>query len=171
MTRPVAYVAHPLNAPTREGILRNINRAECWVRYLALVGFAPVATWTTLASAWDEATGRDLGLEIDCDLVRSCDVIVLTGPQLSSGMRHELAAMHERFRPVIDLIDKRRDLETLGYLRTFWGPYVAASANDGFRDCAHVPSPHGDPDCPVVGCPECMASGVIRTPAPRVSEA
>lgn len=98
------YIAAPLTpdesrGETREG---NLERAARWVRWAARAGVAPVATWIVLASGWDESM-RDLGLEIDCALVRRCDELWLVGGRMSSGMLQEAKCC-----PIV------RDLTALG---------------------------------------------------------
>jgi hypothetical protein len=81
------YIAAPLGG----GEQREVNRlrAERWVCWAAeAMGVAPVATWTTLAAAWDESK-RDLGLAIDVALVERCDEIWMVGGRISPGMMIE----------------------------------------------------------------------------------
>ena len=63
----IVYIAHRLGA----GEDRETNRREAarWVAWAAQQGVAPVATWITLAGEWSEDM-LDLGLVIDCELVR-----------------------------------------------------------------------------------------------------
>jgi hypothetical protein len=81
------YVAHQLGSgPDRN---HNRRRAAAWVAWLAERYYcAPVCTWITLAWYWPESM-RDLGLEIDRELVRACAAVVLVGPRVSPGMQAE----------------------------------------------------------------------------------
>jgi hypothetical protein len=100
------YIAHPLNAPTREGIEKNRENAAHWVAWLAAeFPIAPVATWITLSGLWLEtAENRARGLEIDVELVKRCDETWLVGGRVSAGMRIE--SEHAKVL---------RDLTVLGY--------------------------------------------------------
>ena len=92
MARPVVYVAHPLNAPTRAGIDANRAAASRWVAWAALNGCATVADWIILSGHLPETPqNRALGLEIDCTLIERCDAVLLVGGRISEGMAIERA--------------------------------------------------------------------------------
>jgi hypothetical protein len=100
------YIAHPLSAPTREGIEANRQNAARWVGWLAReFHIAPVADWIVLTGQWEEtAENRALGLSIDCELVARCDEMWMVGGRVSDGMLIE--AKHAK---VV------RDLTRFGY--------------------------------------------------------
>ncbi len=81
------YIAHRLNADTREGIEANRARASRWVAWAARQGVSPCATWIVLTGQWDETEeNRALGLKLDCAELATCDEIWLCGDGLSTGM-------------------------------------------------------------------------------------
>lgn len=84
------YLAHPLTAPTREGINENRARAAKWAAWLWRQGFAVECSWIVATGELEETPeNRDLGLRSDCEQVRRCDVMVLCGPRISGGMLRE----------------------------------------------------------------------------------
>jgi hypothetical protein len=84
------YVAHPLSGSVMEQNLNRLN-AAAWVAWLAQRYYcAPVCTWITLASVWDESK-RDMGLAIDRVLVELVGTVVACGGHMSPGMRAECA--------------------------------------------------------------------------------
>lgn len=98
----LVYIAHPLNAETREGIERNRRNAARWVAWAAARGVAPVATWITLSGEWDESR-RDEGLAVDFAIVKRCDALWLVGPRISQGMALEANRAREHGIPVVNL--------------------------------------------------------------------
>jgi hypothetical protein len=91
MTRPLVYVAHPLNAPTPEAMAANRLNGARWCGWLARhCGVAPQAPWIVLSSVWTEEEGRELGLEIDKATIAVCRALILTGGRISSGMQVEI---------------------------------------------------------------------------------
>ncbi len=100
--RKLVYIAHPLNAPTSEGIEQNRRNAAQWVAWAAEQGVAPVATWITLSGVWNESR-RAEGLEVDFAVVRRCDEVWLVGPRISEGMALEANRAREHGIPVVDL--------------------------------------------------------------------
>lgn len=100
----VVYIAHPLNAPTREGIEANRANAAKWCAWAARQGVAPVADWIILTGQWEEsAANRELGLRIDLALVARCDAVWLVGGRVSSGMQLEADEARRLGVPVVDL--------------------------------------------------------------------
>jgi hypothetical protein len=88
------YMSHPVSAPTREGVLQNLENAKDWVvRLVKDLGVAVTADWITLASRWDE-TVREFALSIDRAQVERCDAVVMVGGRISEGMQIE--ANHAR---------------------------------------------------------------------------
>lgn len=108
----VVYIAHALG----QGEDREKNRAAAarWVAWAASQGFAPVATWITLAGEWDESSkNRERGIAIDSVLVERCDEVWLCGGRITPGMQHE--ADHARLRHILV-----RDLTRLGPEPSRW---------------------------------------------------
>lgn len=94
----VVYIAHPLGAG--EDREQNRQAAAKWVAWAAEQGVAPIATWVTLSSIWDESR-RAEGLAIDCALVRRCDELWLCGPRVSPGMQLEAEAAKRAGVPIL----------------------------------------------------------------------
>ena len=85
------YIAHPLNAPTREGIEANRARASRWVAWAAEQGVCPRPSSSILTGEWDETPeNRSRGLAIDFAQIERCDEFWVCGPHVSNGMRAEM---------------------------------------------------------------------------------
>jgi hypothetical protein len=103
-TRPHAYIAHPLNAPTLEEIEQNLRNAARWVAWAARHGVAPMAMWIVLASEWAETPeNRELGLQIDEAQVELCSEIWVCGGRITSGMQREIDKARASGVKVVDL--------------------------------------------------------------------
>lgn len=87
----VVYVAHPVGAPTPEGVAQNLARARRWLRWiLRHYEVAVVADWSYCELLDDHnPADRAFGLACDEATVKRCDEIWLVGGVVSSGMRHE----------------------------------------------------------------------------------
>lgn len=100
----VVYIAHPLNAPTREGIEENRRNATAWVGWAADQGVAPVADWIILSGLWAESPEkRSRGLGIDCAIVMRCEEVWLVGGRVSPGMQTEADVARSVGIKVVDL--------------------------------------------------------------------
>lgn len=100
----VAYIAHALSAPTREGIEENRRKASRWAAWACLEGVSPVCSWVVLTGELDETPeNRARGLACDCAQVERCDVVLLVGDVVTSGMRLEAEHARQRGVPVLDL--------------------------------------------------------------------
>jgi hypothetical protein len=84
-------LAHPLSAPTQEGIDENRRRAALWAAWaLTVCGVSPVCSWIVLTGVLPETSeNRRLGLEADKAQVALCDELWYVGGRISSGMREE----------------------------------------------------------------------------------
>jgi hypothetical protein len=99
-----AYICHPLNAPTREGMEQNRRNAAKWVAWAARHGVAPMAMWIVLSGEWEETPeNRELGLQIDESQVELCQEIWLCGGRISSGMQREIDKAIASGVKVVDL--------------------------------------------------------------------
>lgn len=106
----VAYIAHQLSAPTREGIDENRRQAARWAAWACLQGLSPVCSWITLTGELDETPeNRARGLAADCAQVERCDVVLQVGPVLSSGMTVETEHGSQHGVPKLDLIGLTMD--------------------------------------------------------------
>lgn len=96
----VIYLAHPLTAPTREGIEANRRRAAAWAAWAAMQDVSPVCSWIVLTGELEETPeNRRLGLEIDKAQVARCDELWFVGGRVSSGMAIEASVA----KKVVDL--------------------------------------------------------------------
>ena len=93
----VVYLAHPVGAPTREGVDANLVHARIWLS--TLIARCPDVAWCVswlpyLDVLEDNATNRVRGLRDDCAMVRRCDALVMVGPVKggSAGMQREADA-------------------------------------------------------------------------------
>lgn len=125
MRRGVLYLAHPVSAPTADGIADNLARARRWLRWFVdHTDHAVCAPWFAYVLELDEAKYRDRGLRDDLLMLDGCDAIVLVGGRLSDGMRLEMDHAHRRGLAVCSLItfgaeppDAARTPEALRALR------------------------------------------------------
>lgn len=96
--RTVAYLAHPVSAPTQAGIEANLASARAWLKFLVNVTpWAISCPWMPYVEALTpEATYRQRGLADDLVMLERHDAIVLTGGRVSAGMQmeREHAAAH-----------------------------------------------------------------------------
>lgn len=100
MSTPTVYISHPFSAPEAMDSLYLLQNAEQWFGFIAQrYRCIPRAPWMVLVRVWDEETGRSLGLEIDCEEVRRCDVLAQCGDRVQAGGRKERAVA----RHTIDL--------------------------------------------------------------------
>jgi hypothetical protein len=116
MSKKVIYLAHQLNAPTREGIEANRRSAAKWAAFLALhFDVAPECSWIVLTGELEETEeNRKRGLEIDLALVEKCRELVMVGPRISDGVRIEATHMVTVVGgPVYDLTGLPMDPQTI----------------------------------------------------------
>ncbi len=100
----VVYIAHPLSAPTREGIDANRRAASKWVAWAVLQGVSPVCSWIVLTGEFEETPeNRARGLACDLAQVGRCDEVWLVGGRVTEGMRLEERHARERLIAVVDL--------------------------------------------------------------------
>ena len=98
---PTLYISHPYSAPTASERDVNLMAAECWFGWIARRYVCiPRAPWMVLVRVWSEVTGRELGIQIDCEEVSRCDHLVQCGNRVQHGGRREAAVA----RSIIDLV-------------------------------------------------------------------
>lgn len=101
----LVYVAHPYG-----GDPENLARARRWLAWLLghpdFAGCGFVADWILTCELLVETVdNRSRGLEVDLELVRRCDVLVLVGGRVSPGMEQELLIARAHRKGIIDLTD------------------------------------------------------------------
>jgi hypothetical protein len=103
----LAFLAHPLGAPTRAGIHANLERAIRWYKW-ACDAFWPShvfeATWMLNCQVFDDADDeqRLRGIERNFAALMRCDSLWLVGGRVSSGMRDEAVFMAGIGKPIFD---------------------------------------------------------------------
>lgn len=104
MRKLVAYLAHPVSAPTLHEINRNLDNARGWLHFLVdATPWAISAPWIPYVETLAESAYRERGIADDLEMVRRCDLVVLTGGRISHGMEQERWAAIEADIPVCDL--------------------------------------------------------------------
>lgn len=95
---PVVYLAHPVGAPTPDGVAANLASARKWLA--VLIEACPDVAWCVpwlpyLDVLEDSAENRTRGLRDDCEVAKRCDAILMVGPRVSDGMQLEAEAASE----------------------------------------------------------------------------
>ena len=105
---PIVFLAHPVGAPTPDGIEANLRQARRWLAWL--IRNTPFAYqcswlgWTNTGVLEENADGdRERGLEMNAELLRGCDAIALCGGRISPGMERELARAQQLGLAIVDL--------------------------------------------------------------------
>lgn len=102
----VIYMAHPVGAPTPEGVKANLARAKRWYRWIAKnFNVSVVADWITGCEVFNDANqaNRDHGLDMDIATIERCDELFLVGGRISTGMGLERDAAEDFNLRVVDL--------------------------------------------------------------------
>ena len=108
----IVYIAHPIGAPTKEGIEKNLTDLRRIVRYINLryrdvVPFVPY--YADIVSMDDNVLAeRERGIKNDIAILESgiVDELWLTGDRISNGMIAERSIAYIKSIPVIDMIGK-----------------------------------------------------------------
>jgi hypothetical protein len=93
----IVYMAHPLGAPTPEGVQANIARAKRWYRWIVdnFEDVAPIAPWLLTVETLDDfnPAHRAHGMEMNRFIIPRCDEFWMVGGRISTGMagEHEIA--------------------------------------------------------------------------------
>jgi hypothetical protein len=93
----IVYIAHPF-ADDSSG---NAVRVRGIARPLAEEGLLPLAPHIYLPQFLSEATERDLALRLCLRLVALCDELRIRGPEITEGMRLEIAQAERLGIPVV----------------------------------------------------------------------
>jgi hypothetical protein len=104
VTKLVAYLAHPVSAPTPEGIAANLANARAWLKWLVdNTPWAISCPWIPYVESLAEESYRERGLADDLAMLgRGHDLVVLVGGRVSTGMAMERDHAASRM-PVVDL--------------------------------------------------------------------
>ena len=104
------YVCSPLSAPTREGVMKNMEKAKEYcakaVSYYdgKASAFAPHAYLPHMLDdniSWQRKLALDFGLAV----LEQCDVIAVCGDRISNGMRGEIEKAKELGKEMIFIKD------------------------------------------------------------------
>lgn len=88
-----AYICSPLSAPTKEGVSHNMEMAKFYLlRMKALYYCRTFAPHAHLPLMLDDSIPdeRQAALNIGRELMKLCDVIIICGRHISSGMKEEI---------------------------------------------------------------------------------
>lgn len=99
------YLCHPLGVGSDRP--SNLKKAAAWGSWIIRTFGVPViADWIWISQLWEETpANRELGLRIDCELVRIASEVWLVGGRVSPGMRIERNAADRAGLPIIDLTE------------------------------------------------------------------
>lgn len=100
------FLAHPVAAPDREGVLTNARRAKRWLRYVFLTypRIHPIAPWIPVVETLDDSnsTHRKLGRAANFAAIERADGVWLVGGRISPGMLEEARFARDRGLAVFD---------------------------------------------------------------------
>jgi hypothetical protein len=91
------YLSHPVRPDERYTAEQNLDHTLVVLKILWDAGFNVIAPWHSLCLALKnephDAAVIERALRLDCDVVKSCDGIILTGHRKSNGMERELEGL------------------------------------------------------------------------------
>lgn len=93
-----AYICSPLSAPTPEGISHNMNMARFYLeRMKGLYHCRTFASHAYLPIMFDDTIPeeRTAALRIGMEMMKLCDVLIICGRRISTGMKDEIKAAFE----------------------------------------------------------------------------
>jgi hypothetical protein len=95
----IIYLAHPLGAPTPEGVEANKARARRWIRWVYdnFKDVAVVADWLITVDVLDDFNPehRAHGMKMNKAIIPVCGEFWMVGGRISNGMRDEsIVALH-----------------------------------------------------------------------------
>jgi hypothetical protein len=101
------YLAHPLGAPTREGVEANKARARRWIRWVYdnFKDVAVVADWLITCDVLDDFNPehRAHGMKMNKAIIPRCDEFWMFGGRVSNGMQDESITAIDSQRRIFDL--------------------------------------------------------------------
>ncbi len=110
MIPPIVYIAGPYRGPDNWTISRNIDRARCMARAVALVGAMPLCPHTNTNIEFHGTGSDDFWLAGTLELLRRCDAVMLIPYwEQSTGARAEYAEAVRRAIPTFSTVDALAD--------------------------------------------------------------
>lgn len=103
----IIYLAHPLGAPTSEGVEANKARARRWIRWIYdhFPNVAVVADWLITVDVLDDFNPehRAHGMKMNKAIIPVCSEFWMVGGRVSNGMSDESITAIASDRRIIDL--------------------------------------------------------------------
>jgi hypothetical protein len=103
----VIYLAHPVGAPTPEGVHANLAKARRWIRWIYdnFPNVAVVADWLITCEVLDDfdPEHRAHGMKMNKAVIPRCDEFWMVGGRISTGMVAEQGIAIEHNRRIFDL--------------------------------------------------------------------
>jgi len=101
----ILYLAHPVRADDRAGILANLERAQRWILWLAEhTPHAISVPWMPYVLALDEGRWRSRGIQDNLASLARCDGLVACGDRFTEGVHEEYAFAGVHGIPAVSLI-------------------------------------------------------------------
>ena len=94
---PLVYVCSSFRGDTRN----NIKKAKSYSRFVVDHGAIPLTPHLLLPQFMDEATERELAMEMDLFFLSKCDQLWAFGTERSDGMKAEMAEAKRLGIPII----------------------------------------------------------------------
>lgn len=94
-----AYICSPLSAPDKKGISHNMDMARFYMeRMQSLYHCRTLASHAYLPLMLDDSIPkeREAALRIGQELIHLCDVLIICGRRISSGMKSEIKEAFSR---------------------------------------------------------------------------
>lgn len=103
----IIYLAHPLGAPTPEGVEANKARARRWIRWIYdhFKDVAVIADWLITVDVLDDFNPehRAHGMKMNKAIIPRCSEFWMVGGRVSNGMRDESITSIEAQLRIFDL--------------------------------------------------------------------
>ncbi len=128
----LAYICSPCHAGTKQGIRQNMLAARKYCEIAAdCMNIKAIAPHAWLPEMLDDLIPeqRELAIGFGCDLLSLCDIVLVCGNRLSSGMINEIKLAASLKMPILVFSDNiREEVMTLsqGLSTAFPGRFISA---------------------------------------------
>lgn len=88
-----AYICSPLSAASKSGIRENMTRARKYMEQIShRYGYRTYAPHAYLPEILDDTCleERALALSFGCEILKICQIVIVCGNRISSGMKREI---------------------------------------------------------------------------------